>query len=105
MIPIHLTRDEARLCRDAAKLAKSEGVDLPFLDHGEQRLSRAEWWEVKRYLMFAATDPEIERELATRKAMENLSARIEAVIERYDATMPVAAVPEPVAAGKQGSLF
>lgn len=84
MIPITITKPEAQLCRDAAKLAKSEEVALPFLDAGEAKLSREIWFEFSRYLIFCGTDFECERELSTRRRFNALAARIERVIWMYD---------------------
>lgn len=96
MITIDLKKPEARLCRDAAK---AQGEPL-LLSHGEQRLSRGEWFDMSRWLMFAALDFEVTRELTKRKFYAALAARIEAVIERWDRCNPAEMVAvEEVAPG------
>lgn len=99
-LTIELSKEEARLCRSAAK---AEGSSI-LPSHGEQTLERSEWWDMQRWLTFAALDWEVRRELNTRKAMEKLSTRIEAVIERFDIANPIEPEkPEPQV--KQKALF
>ena len=89
-ITFTLTKPESRLCRDAV----NQFGPGPLVDHGEQLLSRAEWFDLARWLTWRATDLEVGLELNQRRASDNLAARIEAVLERWDRVNP----PEPVAA-------
>ena len=99
LITIHLTKPEARLCRDAAK-AFGPG---PLVDAGEQLLGRAEWFEMQLWLTWYSCDFERPLKLDTRHAAERLSKRLESIIDRHDVVNP----PEPVAtvaAERQKSL-
>lgn len=73
MITIPLTKPEARLCRDAAKLAKA----AIFPAEGVTTLPRGDWCDLAQWLGWLACDMEIERDLDDRKAAERLSLRIE----------------------------
>lgn len=98
MIPIHLTKEEARLCRDAAKAFGPTG--FPLLSAGPVELSRGDWWELQRWLRWCSTDMEAKRWLEQRKAFWGLAERIEAAIDAVEV------VPEPVLpAGKQLVMF
>ena len=95
-IPITLTKPEARLCRDASKAFGPGPLIAAEVVECEQRLSRPEWFDLSRWLTWRATDLEVGLQLAERVASDNLAARIEAVIERWDRVNPVEreAVPE-----------
>jgi hypothetical protein len=99
MIQITLTKSEAALCRDAsASYAKRP----PTFVTGENKLERAVWYDVQRWLTWVCTDLEAKRTVDVRRASENLSMRIEGVIERYD----LVAGPVPTVETKpDGCLF
>mgnify|MGYP007005620586 CR=1 FL=1 len=80
MITIELSKLEARLCRNAAKLAES--YLLPTA--GRVQMSRGDWHDMSRWLTWLAVDFERAMDLKDRKAADRLSERIEAVIARYD---------------------
>lgn len=105
-MPIHieLSPAEARLCRDAAKLARDHcGIkNPPFLDAGEQRLERGQWYDMQRWLEWRYVDLENEATPADRRASNKLSIRIEGVIARYDAVNRVEKpASEPVKVQKE----
>ena len=106
LITITLTKPEARLCRDAAKQFGPGPLIAAEVVECEQRLSRPEWFNLSRWLTWRATDLEVGLQLAERVASDNLAARIEAVLERWDLANPPVreAVPEPERE-LQGTLF
>lgn len=98
-----LTKEEARLCRTAAK---DYGDGLPLLKTGTAELTRAQWWDLMRCLEWASTDMELKRWLEERKAMGKLASRIEEFVDglpvEIEAPVPTVKVQRDLFAGVEG---
>ena len=100
-LTIDLTKPEARLCREAAKLAES--ALLPAA--GANAASRGDWHDMARWLSWLACDFERSIDLDRRRAAEKLSARLEAIIERFNVVNPPGPVKAAAEKPKQLVMF
>lgn len=103
-VTIHLSKSEARLCREAVKAFGDLKVIQLSIGDGATILPRGEWHDVAKWLAWMATDFEVKRELSERKAAEKLAARIDSVIEKVTAVLEPPKKPVATAA-KQLGLF